>query len=207
MQVALEGLGHRFGQRPWLFRGLEITLLPGRVYALTGPSGSGKSTLLQLLAGWAKPTEGTVRHEQIERIGWVFQNPHGLAHRSAADHVALPLLAAGAKPKDADYEARELLARFGLAEVAEQPFSSLSGGEAQRLMLARGIAADPSLFLVDEPTAQLDLATGDEVNSRLGQLAELDTIVVIATHDERTRQSCTEQIDLRDYQSTTEPEG
>lgn len=201
MQVTIRGLGHRFASGPWLFRGLGATLLPGHVYALTGPSGSGKSTLLSLLAGWEAPAEGDIARSGIERIGWVFQNPHGVARRTVADHVALPLLAHGATTAQADRDARSLLERFGLAHAAERPFRSLSGGEAQRLMLARGIAARPDLFLVDEPTAQLDLATASDVNGALTHLASESTIVVIATHDEHTRQACTDHLDLRDYQA------
>ncbi|MBF0720839.1 ABC transporter ATP-binding protein [Sanguibacter inulinus] len=200
MQVTLDAVGHRFAEGPWLFRGLSQTLLPARVYALTGPSGSGKSTLLSLLAGWAQPTQGRIRHDGVDRVGWVFQNPHGVPGRTARDHVALPLLARGSAPASADLDAASLLDRFGLGGVADQPFRSLSGGEAQRLMLARGVAAGPSLFLVDEPTAQLDLATGKEVNVALGQIATEGTIVVVATHDSRTRDACTDHIDLHDYQ-------
>lgn len=201
MQVTATGLGHRFASGPWLFEGLDLQLTPGKTFALMGPSGSGKSTLLSMLAGWVRPEAGSIDSAGVERVGWVFQNPHGVPRRSAADHVALPLLAAGAVPAAADAEARDLLARFGLAHAADRPFRSLSGGEAQRLMLARGIAARPQLFLVDEPTAQLDTATADEVNASLVHLATESTIVVIATHDERTRDACTDLIDLRHYRN------
>lgn len=201
MQVTSTGLGHRFESGPWLFEGLDLQLTPGKTFALMGPSGSGKSTLLSMIAGWVRPEAGRIERVGVERVGWVFQNPHGVPRRSAADHVALPLLAAGAALAEADADARDLLARFGLSHAADRPFRSLSGGEAQRLMLARGIAARPQLFLVDEPTAQLDTATADEVNASLVHLASESTIVVIATHDERTRDACTDLIDLRHYRS------
>lgn len=204
MQMSLVRLGHRFAEGPWLFRELSTELRAGHVYALTGPSGSGKSTLLSLLAGWEKPTEGRIERIDDGRVGWVFQNPHGIPRRTAVDHVAFPLLTQGLDVPQADKEARELLSRFGLAAVAERPFRALSGGEAQRLMLARGIAARPALFLVDEPTAQLDLRTADEVNTALARLATANTIVVVATHDDRTRDACTDHIDLRNYQSDIE---
>ncbi len=200
MQVNLDAVGHRFGGGPWLFHGLTETLLPAHVYAVTGPSGSGKSTLLSLLAGWVRPAQGRIRSVGVDRVGWVFQNPHGVPGRTARDHVTLPLLARGLPPGPADEEAGNLLDRFGLVHVADQPFRSLSGGEAQRLMLARGLAARPGLFLVDEPTAQLDLATGAEVNRALQQVATAGTIVVVATHDSRTRDACTDHLDLHDYQ-------
>ncbi|WP_425280756.1 ATP-binding cassette domain-containing protein [Leucobacter coleopterorum] len=75
MQVDLHGVGHRFGGGAWLFRNLDETLIPGHVYALTGPSGSGKSTLLSMLAGWEKPTEGSIQYGGTGRTAWVFQNP------------------------------------------------------------------------------------------------------------------------------------
>ncbi|WP_068981803.1 ATP-binding cassette domain-containing protein [Leifsonia xyli] len=134
--MTLRGVGHRFPAGPWLFRGLDTVLRPGRVYALTGPSGSGKSTVLNLLAGWTAPAEVTVERRSPGRAAWVFQNPHGFPGRSAADHVALPLFAQGETTQCADAAARRLLARFGLAAAADRPFRSLSGGETQRLMLA-----------------------------------------------------------------------
>ncbi|ALJ18688.1 ATP-binding cassette domain-containing protein [Microbacterium sp. No. 7] len=196
MQVELANVGHRFAGGPWLFRGLDVTLSSGRVYALIGPSGSGKSTLLSILAGWVSPVEGDVRTGAVKRVGWVFQNPHGVARRSVVDHVALPFLGRGLAPRDAELEAVALLETFGLAAVRDQSFMSLSGGEGQRLMLARGIAAKPDLFLIDEPTAQLDIRTSREVNRSITALAGPATIVVVATHDEGTRDACTDVIDL-----------
>lgn len=96
----------------------------------------------------------------------------------------------------ADAAARATLERFGLASSADKPFRSLSGGEAQRLMLARGLAAEPDLLLVDEPTAQLDARTAMDVNEALLAASSPMTIVVVATHDARTRDACTRHIDL-----------
>ena len=141
--MTLMNVGHRFANRPWLFRGLDTELIPGRIYALTGPSGSGKSTLLSILAGWMPPAEGAVVTDSPARVSWVFQNPHGVARRTAVDHVALPYLATGMTPDEADARALEQLQLFGLDHVAERPFRELSGGEAQRLMLARGLATRP----------------------------------------------------------------
>ncbi|MCL2090579.1 MAG: ATP-binding cassette domain-containing protein [Micrococcales bacterium] len=196
MRVIADRLGHRFARQPFLFQNLNLDLTPDNVYALTGPSGSGKSTLLSLLAGWLAPTEGTVRLDGVDRVGWVFQNPHGVARRSAADHVVLPLLTQGLRRGEALGRARELLADFGLGNVVDRDFAALSGGEAQRLMLARGIAARPDLLLVDEPTAQLDTVTAAVVNRTLGALARRGVIVVVATHDAATRDACTTTIDL-----------
>lgn len=196
MHLETDDLGHRFPGRPWLFRHLDARLEPGRVYALTGPSGSGKSTLLSLLAGWSEPTEGSIRRAGISHVGWVFQNPHGTPRRTALDHVTLPLLATGLGPRAAEREATAILERFALSSVAAQEFRRLSGGEAQRLMLARAIAGRPGLLLVDEPTAQLDLPTARRVNDAIARLATDATIVVVATHDEHTRDACTDHVDL-----------
>lgn len=195
--LILDGLGHRYPGRPWLFRGLIARLEPGRSYAVTGPSGSGKSTLLSLLAGWDEPAEGSVIRPAGLRVNWVFQNPHGVARRTAVDHVVVPLLARGHRPASAEAQARDILDEFGLTGVADREFRELSGGEAQRLMLARGIAAAPGLLLVDEPTAQLDRVTADSVNRSLGAVRRgTTTIVVIATHDDRTRDACDTHLDL-----------
>lgn len=196
MFVMLRGLGHRFDGHPFLFEHVTVRLEPGRVYALTGPSGSGKSTLLGILAGWITPAAGEIIRDSVDTIGWIFQNPHGVARRTALDHVALPFLARGASRADADTEAQALLSRFGLVHAADREFRALSGGEGQRLMLARGIAAAPDLLLVDEPTAQLDQHTAGTVSEALSRIATTGTIIVVATHDARTRDACTDVIDL-----------
>lgn len=202
MRVELQNLGHRHGVNPWLFRGMTTTFLPTRTYALTGPSGSGKSTLLSIIAGWEPPTEGAVVVEDVQKVNWVFQNPHGMPRRTVIDHVTLPLLASGMTVTSAHEAAMSLLSDFKLDHARGRTFSSLSGGEAQRLMLARGVAARPQLLLVDEPTAQLDHATAHHINDVIGQLAAEGRIVLIATHDAGTRDSCTDHVDLTEYAVT-----
>lgn len=198
--VTLRDVGHTFTGDTWLFRSSNADLRPDRVYALVGPSGSGKSTLLSILAGWVKPSEGSIQRLNIGKTSWVFQNPIGVARRSVIDHVTLPYLARGLDVPQAEACARELLAQFGLAERASSEYRELSGGEAQRLMLARGVASGADLLLVDEPTAQLDVHTADTVNARLDALSRRGMIVVVATHDHRTRDAATDVIDLEDYQ-------
>lgn len=196
--VTLAGIGHCFVPGHLLFDHLDGELTADQVYAVTGPSGTGKSTLLGILAGWIRPTHGVVTLRHIGSVQWVFQNPHGVATRTALDHVALPLIAQGMTRREADRSALALLGDFGLASVAGSPFGALSGGEAQRLMLARGMATNPDVLLVDEPTAQLDRHTAEEVNRSLGALAGRGVIVVIATHDPETASACTAIIDLAD---------
>ncbi len=195
MPLTATGLGHHFAGRPWFFRGLNFDAVEGEVVSLIGPSGSGKSTLLGVIAGQVAPAEGIVERP-LGRVAWVFQNPHGVPERQALDHVCLPLLACGTSIAEAEALAMCLLERLGIAHVADEPFASLSGGEAQRLMLARALAAGPALLLVDEPTAQLDPASAKEVAGVLNGMAGSGTIVVVATHDMEVAASCTRVLDL-----------
>lgn len=199
MQVSARGLSHAFPGTGKLFDGLSFDFAAGDLVAVVGPSGSGKSTLLSLLAGWEKPVEGEIAWQGVDSIGWVFQNPLGTARRSTLDHVTQPLLCRGLRRPEADTRAHGILERFGLGAAADRQFRSLSGGETQRLMLARAVAKSPALLLVDEPTAQLDPAAARTVNTVLGELAGNDRIVVVATHDPDTRDNCPRQIDLRDH--------
>lgn len=196
MRVELRSVGHRFEPAPWLFRNLNVVFEPGHTYAITGPSGSGKSSLLGLVAGWNRPAEGAIEKDGITKTSWVFQNSHGSARRSAIDHVVSPLLVSGLSRRDAEREAETILERFSLDQVGNRVFRELSGGEAQRLMLARAVAADPALLLVDEPTAQLDSATSHSVNVALAELSAEGRIVLIATHDPGTMESCSFQVDI-----------
>ncbi|MDR0489566.1 MAG: ATP-binding cassette domain-containing protein [Propionibacteriaceae bacterium] len=211
-RVVADGLAHRFPGTDILFEGVSFTINPGDVLGLCGPSGSGKSTILSIIAGWEKPWQGQIRLNDCKRLGWVFQNPHGVAERSTLDHVVYPLLAKGMRRKQAEQKALEVMEEFSLAEVKKRPFYALSGGEAQRLMLARAVCQKPDVLLVDEPTAQLDSRTAATVTSTLHILAERGLAVVMATHDTLARSRCTQVIDLLDYtpgnviaQSSTEP--
>lgn len=196
MRLGLAGVGHRFPGCPPLFEDLTADLAPGHVYALTGPSGSGKSTLLGIIAGWIPPTSGSIAREGITGIQWVFQSPHGVAGRTALDHVSLPLLARGLSRADADTAAHTLLQDMGIAHLASGAFRHLSGGEGQRLMIARALATNPDLLLLDEPTAALDHRTAQEVVDVVAALAQRDCIVVIATHDPRVQERCTDRLSL-----------
>ncbi|MBT1179101.1 ATP-binding cassette domain-containing protein [Bifidobacterium vespertilionis] len=197
--VVVTDLAHRFPGTDTLFEHLTCTLLPGETVAVCGPSGCGKSTLLSILAGWEKPAAGTVERHGIARVGWVFQNPYGVPERTALDHVVFPLLAKGERRGTAEREALDAMGLFDLKYAADRPFSALSGGEAQRLMLARAVCSRPDMLLVDEPTAQLDTRTAHSVSHVLGNLAGQGMIVVVATHDPDTRDACQRIIDLADY--------
>lgn len=195
MPLRVDSVAHGFADHD-LFHDVTFSLVSGTTTAITGPSGCGKSTLLGIIAGMVEPRAGTVVRSPETSIRWVFQNPHGIARRTALDHVSLPVIARGASRRDADGDAMALLADFGLRERADVPFMSLSGGEAQRLMLARAVAAAPDVLLVDEPTAQLDRRTAAQVNEVIRALAGRGAAVAIATHDTETRDVCDHVVEI-----------
>lgn len=166
---------------------------PGDRIAVTGPSGSGKSTLLHLMAGLEPPSKGAVTWPGLRtahaapapgEVGLVFQGPSLLPPLTAAENVAFPLLIAGVDAGEARERAALAMASVGVAEVARQLPEELSGGQAQRVAIARVVAARPRLVLADEPTGQLDHATGAHVLDVLLAAADaIDAAVVLTTHD------------------------
>ncbi|MGH8128336.1 MAG: ABC transporter ATP-binding protein [Gammaproteobacteria bacterium] len=178
---------------------VDVQLEPGERVALLGASGSGKSTLLHLLAGLDVPTAGEVtlagaRLDTLNAaaaarlrnraLGFVYQFHHLLMEFSATENVALPLMIGGMNARRAQREARSLLARVGLADHAGKRPAKLSGGERQRVAIARALATRPAVVLADEPTGNLDEATGAEVYALILELnREAGTAFVVATHD------------------------
>ncbi|TDD05420.1 ABC transporter ATP-binding protein [Nonomuraea diastatica] len=169
----------------------EVTceLRPGEQVAVTGPSGSGKTTLLHLLAGLDRPTAGRIGWPAFDdrphgRIGVVFQGPSLLPPLNVAENVALPLLVAGLGDAEARERALIALAAIGLAGLAGALPEELSGGQAQRVAVARVLAAEPRLIIADEPTAQLDSDLARRAVDLLTEVASrLDAALVITTHD------------------------
>lgn len=164
----------------------------GQRLAITGPSGSGKSTLLHLLAGLDVPTAGTVTWPAVGSrvdlrpgpVGVVFQGPSLLPPLDVAENVALPLLLAGAGEADAKAAAAAALARLDLTALAAKLPEELSGGQAQRVAVARVLAGRPRLILADEPTGQLDHAAAAViVDALLETAAQLGAALVLTTHD------------------------
>ena len=202
--VRLTGLTRSFeqgGVRIDVLRGVDLAVQPGEVVALLGPSGSGKSTLLQavgLLEGGfggrieIAGTDATTLNSDArtalrrDRIGFVYQFHHLLPDFNARENVVLPQLVAGTERGAANDRADELLSALGLAERLDHRPSQLSGGEQQRVAVARALANKPALVLADEPTGNLDEATADKV---LAQFLELvrghGNAALVATHNER----------------------
>ena len=175
-------------------------IVTGARVALVGPSGSGKSTLLHLLAGLDKPTAGAIdRPSPGVGIGLVFQGPSLVPTFDVTENVALPLLLDGHHPDAATERARHALTRLGIDDLANAMPGTLSGGQAQRVAIARVLATRPLLILADEPTGQLDRRTADHVvDVLLATAAEIGAALVIATHDMAVGGRLTERWDMRD---------
>lgn len=174
-------------------RSTTCVITPGMRVALTGPSASGKSSLLHLLAGLERPTSGTVSWPGLGGapqgrpglVGVVFQGPSLVPALDVVENVALPLLLAGIDEAEAVERACAALDRLELGGLARKLPEEISGGQAQRVAIARVLATSPALILADEPTGQLDHATGDRVMAVLLQTAEeLGAALVVSTHDE-----------------------
>jgi putative ABC transport system ATP-binding protein len=184
--------------------GVDLDVTDGEVVAVLGPSGSGKTTLLGLLAGLDRPTEGSVRLDGVsldglgederaalraERVGFVFQSFQLVATLTALENVLVPLellpKARRPAPPEAEHRARELLIRVGLGDRLDHHPPQLSGGEQQRVGIARAFANEPRVLFADEPTGNLDRETGHEVVELLLSLnRELGTTLVVVTHDQ-----------------------
>jgi ABC-type lipoprotein export system ATPase subunit len=173
-------------------RKVDCTVTVGMRIALTGPSGSGKSTLLHLLAGLDRPTSGTISwpglggspRERPGLVGVVFQGPSLIPALDVRENVALPLLLAGMRETEAVERAAAALDGLALGALAAALPEELSGGQAQRVAIARVLAGRPALVLADEPTGQLDRDTAAQVMTELLRAAaELDATVLVATHD------------------------
>ena len=192
--------------------GITLSVPAGQFVAVIGPSGSGKSTLLGLLAGLDRPTAGSIRIDGIElarldedalarlrlaKIGYVFQSFHLIPTLTALENVAIPLELAGAA--DAGERAAALLDEVGLkARVTHYP-AELSGGEQQRVALARAVANRPQLVLADEPTGNLDSATGTQIiDLLLGLHRRHGTTLVLVTHDPALAAHAERVVELRD---------
>ena len=191
---------------------LSLDVPAGQFLAIAGPSGSGKSTLLGLIAGLDQPTAGRIEVAGVEitgldedglarfrrdRIGYVFQSFHLLPTLTAAENVAVPLELAG--ETDAAPRAAALLAVVGLAERAHLYPVQLSGGEQQRVAVARAMARRPALLLADEPTGNLDSATGKQIIELLvGMNRRLGATLVLVTHDTALAAHADRVVTLRD---------
>jgi putative ABC transport system ATP-binding protein len=200
------------GRSLTILDGITLDVAAGEILAITGPSGSGKSTLLGLVAGLDRPSAGSIVVAGIditrldedalarfrrETLGYVFQSYHLIPTLTAVENVAVPLEIAGAP--NALARARALLDDVGLADRAHHYPVQLSGGEQQRAALARAVSLDPGLLLADEPTGNLDSATGARIIELLLELKRRrGATLVLVTHDEALARHADRVVTLRD---------
>jgi putative ABC transport system ATP-binding protein len=207
------GIVYNFGETPAL-RGADLAIRKGEILAVMGPSGSGKSTLLHCLAGILTPKCGEIflSGQRIDTLdenqrtvlrrdefGFVFQFGQLVPELSAEENVALPLLLEGLKRKDALERAREWFERLGISGLEGRRSGELSGGQAQRVALARGLVSRPRVLFADEPTGSLDSLTGEVVMELMVKAAREDgTTVVLVTHEPRVAAYARREVVVRD---------
>lgn len=194
-------------------REVTLSIGYGELVGIVGPSGSGKSTMLHLIGTLDRPSAGTVQidgHDvaalsdrqlsalRASRIGFVFQQFHLAPGQSAVENVADGLLYAGVPPKERKRRAEAALVRVGLADRLDHLPHELSGGERQRVAIARAVAGEPALLLADEPTGNLDTASGAGVMAVLHELHASGTTVLVITHDRDVAASLPRQVSMRD---------
>ncbi|WP_067854439.1 ABC transporter ATP-binding protein [Nocardia shimofusensis] len=201
------------GQTVRALDGVDLRIEPGEFTSIIGPSGSGKSTLLHLLGALDNPDSGSITFQGEEigslpeerqaefrrhRVGFVFQFFNLLPTLTAWENVAIPKLLDGTGLRKAKPRALELLERVGLADRAGHRPAELSGGQMQRVAVARALIMNPPLILADEPTGNLDSATGAAILELLGELAREGNSIVMVTHDLGAVRYCDRVITLRD---------
>jgi putative ABC transport system ATP-binding protein len=215
IQYELSGVAKFFQRGPSTVRaldGVDLVIEAGQFVALEGPSGSGKTTLLQLLGALDRPSEGTVLFEgrdlaklpdkqlaalRLRSFGFVFQQFNLIPTLTAVENVEVKLAPVGGGRE----KALQMLAEVGLAERADHLPAHMSGGEQQRVAIARALSVDPRVVLADEPTGNLDSATGGEIIELLaGLAAEHGSTVIVATHDAGLAARAPKRLAMRDGQ-------
>jgi len=194
------------GGRLDVLRGISFSIAQGEMVAITGASGAGKSTLLHVIGGLEPADSGFVKLDDLEttnasnqrlaeyhkrQVAFIFQFHHLLLDLSASENVAMPLLINREKRREANRRATILLDELNLGTHVNNPISHLSGGEQQRVAVARALITRPQLVLADEPTGNLDSTTGDEIGALLTSYCRTGpAAIIIATHNEQLAQMC-----------------
>jgi putative ABC transport system ATP-binding protein len=194
-------------------RGIDLEIGENEFVAIMGPSGSGKSTLMNLMGCLDTPTSGEyfLEGQKVEnlspnelaeirnkKVGFVFQNFNLLSYATAFENVEVPLIFGGVPSKKRRIRALELLDRVGLKEWADHKPTELSGGEMQRVAIARALVNQPRLILADEPTGNLDTASGGEIIKLFEELGKLGHTIIVITHDKEIARRTQRIIKLRD---------
>src|SRR6185436_4801559 len=200
-------------------KGIDLEVHKGEMVAIVGPSGSGKSTLMNLLGCLDTASSGVyelggenvagVTRDQLaeirnRRVGFVFQNFNLLPHISALENVELPMLFGGMPVKERRERAKDLLTRVGLGDRVDHKPTELSGGQMQRVAIARSLAMDPDIVLADEPTGNLDTSSGTDIMSIFTELWKAGRTLIIITHDPALAKRASRIVEIRDGRITSD---
>jgi len=214
--VSLRGVGRDYameGEPVHAVRSVTMEIAAGEYVAIAGPSGCGKSTLLNLIGAIDRPTAGTVivgGHDlsalgdaeatrfRLRTVGFVFQRFYLMPMLTAAENVELPMAEAKVSRREREARARELLGYVGLGDRTRHRPTQLSGGEQQRVAVARALANRPQLLLADEPTGELDASTGAEIIALFRRVHADGTTLIIVTHDEELAATTNRVVHMRD---------
>lgn len=199
--------------KPEVLKDINLSIKKGEFVGIVGKSGSGKTTLLNLIGGLDKATYGIIEVDGIEitklsddelcsfrnkTIGFIFQSYYLDPHLTVLQNIALPLMIAGVSKKEREIQAQEYLSYVGLIDKAKSKPTQLSGGEAQRVAIARSIITRPKLLLADEPTGNLDTLNGKAIMALLEKIHNDGATVILVTHNMNDIKSCTRVIELED---------
>jgi putative ABC transport system ATP-binding protein len=214
--ISLSGIGRTFmlgDSQVHALRNVNLTITAGEYIAVMGPSGSGKSTLLNMLGLLDQPNTGTYLLEnrdvttlspdelasvRSQRIGFIFQSFHLIPRLTAAANIELPLMLAGVAPKQREDKVSQALKEYGLTDRGNHRPNELSGGQRQRVAIARATILRPAVLLADEPTGNLDRATGEEVVRLLEALNAQGMTLIVVTHDQALGARARRQIRMED---------
>ncbi len=222
--ISVDGVHKRFSTGKLdvhALRGIDLEIQRGEFVAIMGPSGSGKTTLLEILGCLSHPTSGSYRLDgqpvdaidpdglaklRGEQIGFVFQSFNLLPRLTVVENVELPLSYRAVGRRDRRARARVALDRVGLSHRSRHLPAEISGGERQRVAIARALVNDPRLVLADEPTGNLDTATGNEILGLLRDVHSDGSTLVIVTHDPKIGEQARRCVVLRDGRAEADPE-